>query len=82
LPDRKLPVTRSLIPILPLSKAARPDVPVIMITAYGDAETKKRALENGAEALLTKPIDFVVSHDEIESRLRAIRRTRSTRWQR
>ena len=30
-----------------------------MITAYGDAETKRRALENGAEALLTKPIDFV-----------------------
>jgi CheY-like chemotaxis protein len=29
------------------------DVPVIMITAYGDAETKRRALENGAGALLT-----------------------------
>ena len=29
-----------------------------MITAYGDAETKRKALENGAEALLTKPIDF------------------------
>jgi hypothetical protein len=24
-----------------------------MITAYGDAETKRKALENGAEALLT-----------------------------
>jgi CheY-like chemotaxis protein len=54
---------------LPLAKAARPDVPVIMITAYGDAETKKRALENGAEALLTKPIDFVVLRGEIENRL-------------
>jgi DNA-binding NtrC family response regulator len=30
--------------LLPL----RPDVPVIMITAYGDAKTKRRALENGA----------------------------------
>jgi hypothetical protein len=29
-----------------------------LITAYGDAETKRQALENGAEALLTKPIDF------------------------
>jgi DNA-binding response OmpR family regulator len=29
-----------------------------MITAYGDAETKRRALENSAEELLTKPIDF------------------------
>jgi CheY-like chemotaxis protein len=54
---------------LPLAKAARPDVPVIMITAYGDAETKKRALENGAEALLTKPIDFAVLRGEIENRL-------------
>ena len=25
-----------------------------MITAYGDAETKRKALENGAEALFTK----------------------------
>ena len=43
--------------MLPKAKAARPDVPVIMITAYGDAETKRKALEGGAEALFTKPID-------------------------
>ncbi len=55
--------------LLPLAKAARPDVPVIMITAYGDAETKKKALENGAEALLTKPIDFAALRGEIETRL-------------
>ena len=35
--------------LLPKAKAARPDVPVIMITAYGDAETKRKALEGGAE---------------------------------
>jgi CheY-like chemotaxis protein len=55
--------------LLPKARAARPDVPVIMITAYGDAETKRKALENGAEALLTKPIDFTVLRDEIEARL-------------
>ena len=44
--------------LLPKAKALRPGVPVIMITAYGDAETKRKARENGAEALLTKPIDF------------------------
>ena len=44
--------------LLPKAKAARPDVPVIMITAYGDTETKRKALESGAEALFTKPIDF------------------------
>ena len=31
-------------------KEMRPDVPVIMITAYGDAETKRKALENGARS--------------------------------
>jgi CheY-like chemotaxis protein len=29
--------------LLPKAKALRPDVPVIMITAYGDAETKRKA---------------------------------------
>ena len=53
--------------LLPRAKALRPDVPIIMITAYGDAETKRRALENGAEALLTKPIDFGTLRSEIDS---------------
>jgi CheY-like chemotaxis protein len=55
--------------LLPKAKALRPDVPVIMITAYGDAETKRKALENGAEALLTKPIDFTVLRSEIDTRI-------------
>jgi CheY-like chemotaxis protein len=55
--------------LLPRAKALRPDVPVIMITAYGDAETKRKALENGAEALLTKPIDFVTLRNEIDMRV-------------
>ena len=55
--------------LLPKAKALRPDVPVIMITAYGDAETKRKALENGAEALLTKPIDFATLRNEIDLRV-------------
>jgi CheY-like chemotaxis protein len=55
--------------LLPKAKAIRPDVPIIMITAYGDAETKRRALENGAEGLLTKPIDFGTLRSEIDSRV-------------
>ena len=55
--------------LLPRAKAARPDVPVIMITAYGDDNTKRKALEGGAEALLTKPIDFVALRSEIDSRV-------------
>ena len=55
--------------LLPKAKALRPDVPVIMITAYGDAETKRKAFENGAEALLTKPIDFGALRNEIDMRV-------------
>ena len=55
--------------LLPKAKAARPDVPVIMITAYGDAETKRKALEGGAEALFTKPIDFGALRNEIDVRV-------------
>ena len=55
--------------LLPKAKAIRPDVPVIMITAYGDADTKRKALEDGAEALLTKPVDFVALRAEIDTRI-------------
>jgi len=56
----------------PKAKAMRPDVPIIMITAYGDTETKRKALENGAEALLTKPIDFGSLRSEIDSRVERV----------
>jgi CheY-like chemotaxis protein len=55
--------------LLPKAKALRPDVPVIMITAYGDAETKRKALESGAEAFFTKPIDFRALRSEIDVRV-------------
>jgi CheY-like chemotaxis protein len=55
--------------MLPEVRARRPDVPVIMITAYGDAETRKKAIESGAEGLLTKPIDFALLRHEIDARL-------------
>ena len=55
--------------MLPKVKEMRPDVPVIMITAYGDPETKRKAIEGGAEGLLTKPIDFTLLREEIDMRL-------------
>jgi CheY-like chemotaxis protein len=55
--------------LLPKAKAARPDVPVIMITAYGDEDTKRKALQSGADALFTKPIDFVLLRSEIDMRV-------------
>lgn len=57
--------------MLPKVKAQRPHVPVIMITAYGDDATKKRAVELGAAGLLSKPIDFSLLRQEIEQRLDA-----------
>jgi CheY-like chemotaxis protein len=55
--------------MLPKVLAAHPDVPVIMITAYGDAETRRKAIERGAVGLLTKPIDFALLRQEIDTRL-------------
>jgi CheY-like chemotaxis protein len=55
--------------MLPRVRAERPEVPVIMITAYGDAETRRKAIERGAVGLLTKPIDFALLRHEIDTRL-------------
>src|SRR5262245_36478810 len=55
--------------LLPKAKPARPDAPVIMIPADGDAETKRKALESGADSLFTKPIDFGMLRSEIDTRV-------------
>jgi CheY-like chemotaxis protein len=52
-------------------RALHPTLPMIMITAYGDAEMKRRALEGGAQGLVTKPIDFVALKTEIDTRVAA-----------
>ena len=52
-------------------KALHPQVPVTMITAYGDLETRLRAIEQGAADLLSKPIDFAALRSEINSRPQA-----------
>jgi CheY-like chemotaxis protein len=46
-------------------KALWPDLPIAMITAYGDDESRRRALEAGASDFLTKPLDF----DELKSKI-------------
>ena len=57
---------------LPKARQARPDVPVIMITAYGDAETRRRAAERGAAGLFTRPIDFTELRVEIDRRIESV----------
>jgi two-component system, response regulator, stage 0 sporulation protein F len=39
-------------------KQRLPHLPVMMVTAYGDADTRNRAMESGADEFVTKPIDF------------------------
>ena len=39
-------------------KKLRPDLPVMMVTAYDDAERRQKAKAYGAVDFLTKPVDF------------------------
>ena len=45
-----------------------PDLPVMMVTAYGDDERRRRAGELGAADFLTKPVDF----DQLKAQLRQL----------
>ena len=44
--------------LIPEVKSRRPDLPVFMISAYGDESRVKMALERGASKFITKPVDF------------------------
>jgi len=39
---------------------------VMMITAYGDDENHRQAMENGANDFLTKPLDFNLLKDKLK----------------
>jgi CheY-like chemotaxis protein len=39
-------------------KRRRPDLPVMMVTAYGDEDRRRRARDYGAAEFITKPVDF------------------------
>jgi two-component system, response regulator, stage 0 sporulation protein F len=49
-------------------KQRRPDLPVMMVTAYGDDERRRRAGEYGASEFITKPVDF----DSLKQQLRQL----------
>ena len=49
-------------------KERRPDLPVMMVTAYGDEERRRRASEYGAAEFITKPVDF----DFLKAQLRTL----------
>jgi CheY-like chemotaxis protein len=49
-------------------KHRRPDLPVMMVTAYGDNERRRRAHELGASDFISKPVDF----DQLKEQLRQL----------
>jgi CheY-like chemotaxis protein len=49
-------------------KQRRPDLPIMMVTAYGDDERRRRASELGAFEFITKPVDF----DQLKVQLRQL----------
>ena len=49
-------------------KQQQPDLPVMMVTAYGDDERRRRASEYGAAEFITKPVDF----DALKQQLRQL----------
>jgi CheY-like chemotaxis protein len=46
-------------------KTRRPELPVMMVTAYGDEERRRQAEEAGARQFLTKPVDFDLLKQEL-----------------
>jgi CheY-like chemotaxis protein len=49
-------------------KERRPELPVMMVTAYGDDERRRRATEYGAFEFVTKPVDF----DRLKEQIRQL----------
>jgi CheY-like chemotaxis protein len=42
-----------------------PNLPVMMVTAYGDDERRRRASDLGASNFLSKPVDFDLLKDQL-----------------
>jgi two-component system chemotaxis response regulator CheY len=49
------------------AKHSKPPPVVMMITAYGDSDNYKRAMELGADDFITKPIDFTTLKERINT---------------
>jgi two-component system chemotaxis response regulator CheY len=46
---------------------APPPPVVMMITAYGDEENHRQAMEKGADDFLTKPLDFILLKEKLKT---------------
>ncbi len=59
--------------LLPQVKSRRPDLTVIMISAYGDGPTVKTALARGADKFLTKPVNFPQLKQDVSAVISQVR---------
>ncbi|MCB0367106.1 MAG: response regulator [Bdellovibrionaceae bacterium] len=56
---------------LQLAQQTMPEVPVILITAFGNRVTEKAALQEGAVAYLNKPFSLAELHQVVSSHVTA-----------
>lgn len=67
--DMKIPGMDG-IEILKRIKKMKPDIPVVMMTAYGELGVVNKALELGAVRYFTKPFDIFEVRDEVNKLLK------------
>ena len=46
-----------------------PDLPAFMVTAFGDDDNRRQAVDAGADEFVTKPVDF----DDLKTRIQSYR---------
>ena len=64
LSDINMPGTDGL-SLLREVKKLRPEIPVMMVTAYGDEDRRRQAEEAGALQFLSKPVNFDLLKEEL-----------------
>lgn len=48
-------------------KSKFPQIRVMMVTAYGDPENQRKAIQMGADDLLSKPLDFTILEEKLRN---------------
>ncbi|MDX1591208.1 MAG: SpoIIE family protein phosphatase [Balneolaceae bacterium] len=72
LSDINMPKMDGLTLLNELQQLERPDVKIVMVSAYGDMENIRTAMNRGAYDFVTKPIDFTDLEKTIEKTLREV----------
>jgi len=73
LSDINMPKMDGLTLLTEIQQLERPDIRTIMVSAYGDMENIRTAMNRGAYDFVTKPIDFKDLETTVEKTLKEIR---------